>query len=84
MPLVLCDCCNLLKYITNGNKGLFVMGLIPRGNDMFVLLLSCMQIPNVTLIGACTHLSAGKMNQSLLMAEQSSQSTLPFSANLVL
>lgn len=84
MPLVLCDCYNLLKYITNGNKGLFLMGLIPWGNDMFVLLLSCMQIPNVALIGACMHLNAGEMNQSLLMADQSSQSTLSFSANLVL
>lgn len=58
--------------------------LIPGENCMFRLLLNCMQIHKLALIGAPMHLNTSKINQSLLMADQSSQYTIPFSANLIL
>lgn len=49
-----------------------------------MLLLNCMQIHKVAMIGAHIHLNASKINQSLLMADQISQYSIPFSANLIL
>lgn len=58
--------------------------LIPGENCTFMLLLNCMQIHKVIMICAHMHLNASKINQSLLMAAQSSQYTILFSANLIL
>lgn len=58
--------------------------LIHGENCMFRLLLNYMQIHKHALIGAPMHLNTNKMNQSFLMVDQSSQYTIPFSANLIL
>lgn len=58
--------------------------LIPAENCTFRLPLNCMQIHKLAIIGAPMHLNTSKINQSLLMVDQSSEYTIPFSANLIL
>lgn len=51
---------------------------------MLILLFKLYVTLKLYMIGACMHLNASKMNQCLLMADQSSQYIFPFSANLIL